>query len=122
MPRADAPVCHPTQGRHLGLTHLPRRDAMDPHVSGRGLERHVMHQAEAMDHTRGAVVPRLGGHAPGLLGCLHLRAQRGRIAVFHAEQSVQTVGMPRRDGGRIGTQTVCGHDALEGGGPGATWP
>ena len=72
-----------------------------------------LHKAEAMDHTRGAVVPLIGGHASGLLGRLHLREQRGMIAVFHAENIVQTVGMQRLDVGGIGTQTVFGHDELE---------
>src|SRR5215831_20122283 len=72
VPRADAQVCHPTKVLHLVLTHLPILDEIDSHVWVRGIERHVIHKAEAMDYTRGTVVPLIGGHAPGLLGCLHL--------------------------------------------------
>ena len=66
-----------------------------------------------MDHPCGAVVPLIGDHAPGLIGRLHLLEQKGMIAVFDPENIAQPVGMQRLDVGRIGTQTVFGHDKSE---------
>ena len=79
----------------------------------RGIECHVIHKAEAMDHTRSTVVSLIGGHTPGLLGRLYLREQIRMIAVFHTENIVQPVDMQCLDVGCIGTEAVFGHDELE---------
>ena len=67
----------------------------------RGIECHVIHKAEAMDHTRSTVVSLIGGHTPGLLGRLYLREQIRMIAVFHTENIVQPVDMQCLDVGCI---------------------
>jgi hypothetical protein len=85
---------------------------MEPHVWVRGMERHGMHQADAMDHPCGAVVPLRGGPASSLRGRLDRLEQQGMIAVFDPEQRAKPVGRQRLEGGRSGTQTVCGHDPL----------
>ena len=66
-----------------------------------------------MDHTRGAVVPLIIGHAPGVLRRLHLLEQIGMIAFFDARDIVQTVVVQGLDVGGIGTQAVFGDDELE---------
>jgi len=59
-------------------------------------------------------VPRLIGHAPRLLGHLHLLAPRGGIAVFDPEDGVTPIIVQGLDVGGMGTATVCGDNALEG--------
>ena len=68
VPFAHAHVRHPAKVLDLGSANLPILDEMDPHVWVRGIERHVIHKAEAMDHPCGAVVPLIAG----------ARARRGR--------------------------------------------
>src|SRR5262249_18034275 len=93
VPRADAQVGHSTKVLHLVLTHFLILDEIDSHVSVRGIECHVIHKAEAMDHTRSTVVALIGGYQPGLLGRLYLLEQIRMITVFHAENIVQPMDM-----------------------------
>jgi hypothetical protein len=106
-------VRHPTEVLDLVLADLPILDEIDPHVRSRCIERHVVHKAKPMHHTRGAVMPLIIGHAPGFLGCLHLFEEIGMIAFFDPENIVATVIMQGLDVGGIGTQTVFGNDEFE---------
>ena len=53
------------------------------------------------------------GHATLLLGRLHRFEPIGLIAFFHPEDGVTTGIVADLDVGGIGTQRVCGDDALE---------
>jgi len=46
--RASPQVRHPTAVRHPVLADLPLRDAMDPHVCSRGIERHGIDKPKPM--------------------------------------------------------------------------
>ena len=108
-----AQVRHPTAGLDLVLAALPIREAMDLYGRSRGRERHVVHQAKAMDHTCSAVVPLRRGPTSSLLGSLHLVEHIGRIAFFAPEEIMTTIIVPGLDVGGMGTATVFGDDALE---------
>jgi hypothetical protein len=112
-PLAHAPVRDPTHVLHLGMAKLPRRQAIAAHVGVRGLARQVIHQAAAMDHTRGAVMPLIVGHVPGWRGRLPRLDPRGVVACLDPKPVVEAVVWPGLEVRGMGTQAVCGHDALE---------
>ena len=97
----------------LCSANLPILDEIDPHVWVRGIERHVIDKAEAMDHPCGAVVSLIRGDTAGVLRGLHLLEQIGMIAFFDTQDVVQTVRVQGLDVGSIRTQTVFGDDELE---------
>ena len=55
-------------------------------------------------------VPCILRDGPGVLHRLHRCEHQGMLALFAPAQSVPPVGMQRLAVGRMGTQTVCGHD------------
>ena len=110
---AHASVGHPTAVLDCVLASVPVRDAMDPHVRMRRMERHGMDQAAALDHPGGAVGSRIIGATSGVLRGRHVLEERGLIACCDAEKSAQTVGVEGRDRRGLGTQTVGGDHARE---------
>src|SRR5262249_31956936 len=54
--RAHPQVRHPAEVLDLAGAPLPVLDEIDPYMGVRGIQRHVIDKAEAMDHTGGAVV------------------------------------------------------------------
>lgn len=113
MPLAHARVRDPTNVLHLVMAKRPILHAIGSHVGVRCLERHVMHQAAAMDHTRGAVRPRIVGHVPGWRGRLHRLDQIGVVACCAPKPVVEAVVLPGLAVRGMGPQAVFGHDARE---------
>ena len=113
VPRTAPQVRHPTAVLPLVLTALPLLDAIDSHVRARGIERHVMDKAQARPKTCSTVMAFIRGPAPGVLRRLHLLEQQGMIALFAPEERVQSGVVSGRDMRGLGTQPVCGDDALE---------
>src|SRR5712691_3979492 len=108
-----AQVGHPTEVLDLGMANLPILDEIDPHVGVRGIERHVVHKAEAMAHPCSTVVSLIRGHAPGVLRRLHLLKQKGMIAFFDPEDKVQSVVTQGLEVRSIGTQAVFSDNEFE---------
>jgi hypothetical protein len=88
---------------------------MDLHVRIRLMERHVIDQANAMDHPGGAVMSFIIGDASSMLRCLHLLDQKGMVAFFDTQNVVKIVVLQDLNRRSMGTQAVVGDDALEGG-------
>jgi hypothetical protein len=72
----------------LVRANLPILEEMDSHVGGRGLQRHILHKAEAMDYGGGAVVSLIRGDTAGVLRGLDLLEQIGVIPCFDAQDGV----------------------------------
>src|SRR5437016_13312633 len=67
IPLAHPQVRYPTEVLDLVLADLSIFDDIDPYVRSRGIERHVVHKAKPVHHTRGPVLPRIIAHAPSML-------------------------------------------------------
>src|SRR5215471_1093059 len=80
---AYAQVRHPTEVLHLLWTSLPVLDEIDPYVSSRPIEWHVIDKAKRMDNLSGAVMPLIIGDVTRFFGRLHLRKQVGMVTLFH---------------------------------------
>src|SRR5262249_466233 len=70
--RAHPQVRHPTEMLELAGVLLPVLDEIDSYMGVRGIQRHVIDKAEAMDYACGAVVALIGGDPSGLLCSLHV--------------------------------------------------
>ena len=114
--RAHPQVCYPAQVRDLPSASLPILHTIDPHVRVRGMERHIIDQAQPMPHPSGAVMACRIRDASSVLGGLPLGQERSRIAGFDPEHIMQPMIVPGLAVGGIGTHTVFGDEARERGG------
>ena len=79
----------------------------------RGIQRHIIHKAEAMDHPGGAVVSLMRDDTAGVLRGLDLLEQIGMIPFFDTQDVVQPVLVQGLDVGSMRTQTIFGDDELQ---------
>jgi len=110
---AHPQVCYPAQVLGLPMASLPIRNTIDPHVRVRGIERHLVDQAQPLPHPSGAVMALILRDAPSVLGCLPLGEEMGMIAFCDTENIMPPRRVQGLDVGGMGTPTVVGDDARE---------
>jgi hypothetical protein len=113
IPFGHSQVGDPAEVLDLVLAHLPVLDKIDPHLYVRRIEGNVIAKTKPMHQPCGAVVPFIRGDAPSVLCGLDLLEHIGMIACCHPEARVESVILQGRHGRGMGTQTICGDNALQ---------
>jgi hypothetical protein len=113
IPSGHSQVGDPAEVLDLVRAHLPGLDTIDPPLYVRRMEGNVIAKTKPLHQPCGAVVPFIRGDAPSVLCGLDLLEHIGMLACFHPEARGEIVILQGRNGRGMGTQTICGDNALQ---------